>query len=108
LSCIDISNPTYNISPSQLSQRKFPMTWLCEMANLVIGNNKELLGYCHLIANPKTKAVWAHPYGKELGQLAQGMPGQNTGTNTIVFIRCNQVPCDRTKDVTYDQITCLI
>jgi hypothetical protein len=78
------------------------------MANLVIGDNGELLEYCHLIANPKTKAVWAHLYGNKLGQLAQGMPEWNTGTNTIVFICCNQVPQDRTKDVTYGLITCLI
>jgi hypothetical protein len=75
LSCIDISNSTYKISPSQLSQCKFPMTWLCKMANLMIGNNGELLEYCHLIANTKIKAVWAHSYGNELGQVAQGMPG---------------------------------
>jgi hypothetical protein len=54
------------------------------------------------------KAVWAHSYGNKLGQLAQGMPGQNTGTNTIVFICHNQVPRNRTKDVTYGLITCLI
>ncbi len=36
------------------------------------------------------------------------MPGQNTGRNTIVFIRCNQVPCNRTKDITYCLTTCLI
>ncbi len=92
LSCINITNPTCKISPSQLSQQKFPMKWLCKMANLVIGDNEELLEYHHLITNPKTKAVWAHSYGNELGQLAQGMPGQNTGTNTIVFICRNQVP----------------
>jgi hypothetical protein len=108
LSCIDITSPMCKISPSQLSQQKFPMKWLCKMANLVIGDNGELLEYHHLIANPKTKAVWAHLYGNELGQLAQGMPGQNTGTNTIVFIRCNQVPPNRTKDVTYGLITCVI
>jgi hypothetical protein len=78
------------------------------MANLVIGDNRELLEYCHLIANPKTKAVWAHSYRNKLGWLAQGMPGQNTGTNTIVFIHRNQVPCNKTKDITYGLITCLI
>jgi hypothetical protein len=108
LSCINITNPTCDISPSQLSQCKFHMTWLCKMANLAIGDNGELLEYCHLMANPKTKAVWSHLHGNQLGQLAQGMPGQNTGTNTSVFIRCNQVPHDRTKDVTYSLITCLV
>jgi hypothetical protein len=108
LSCIDISNPTYKISPPQLSQRKFPTTWLCEMATSVIDKNRELLEYRHLIANPKTKAVRAHLYGNKLSRLAQGMPGQNTGTNTIIFILCNQVPCNRTKNVTYGLIACLI
>jgi hypothetical protein len=36
------------------------------------------------------------------------MPGRNTGTNTIVFIKKNQVPQSRVKDVTYGLITCLI
>jgi hypothetical protein len=36
------------------------------------------------------------------------MPGRNTGTNTIVFIKRNQVPHDRAKDVTYGLITTLI
>ena len=36
------------------------------------------------------------------------MPGCNTGTNTIVFIRKNQVPKEQAKDVTYGLITTLI
>ncbi len=36
------------------------------------------------------------------------MPGPNTGTNTIVFIKKNQVPQDRAKDMTYGLITCLV
>jgi hypothetical protein len=36
------------------------------------------------------------------------MPGCNTGTNTIIFIRKEQVPKKRAKDVTYGLITCLI
>jgi hypothetical protein len=79
------------------------------MANLVIGADGEVLEYCHLMTNPKTSTVWSHSYGRELSRLAQGMPGQNTGTDTIVFnIRCNQVPRNRTKDITYGLITCLV
>jgi hypothetical protein len=100
--------PLINVSPQQMSQRKLLMTWFCKMGNSVIGDSGELLEYCHLIANPKTRAVWAYLYGNEIGCLAQGMPRQNTGTNTIFFIHCNQVPWDRTKDVTYGLITCLI
>ena len=58
------------------------MTWLCEMANSVLGEKGELLEYRHLISNPKTKAVWAHLCGNEIGRLAQGMPGRNKGMNT--------------------------
>ena len=61
------------------------MAWFCEMANAVIGDNGELLEYKHLIANPKTRAIWSHSYGNEIGRLTQGMPGRNTGTNTIFF-----------------------
>ncbi len=84
------------------------MTWLCEMANSDLGEKGELLEYRHLISNPKTKAVWAHSYGNEIGCLAQGMPGQNKGTNTIFFIPRDQVPRDRIKDMTYGLITCLV
>jgi hypothetical protein len=36
------------------------------------------------------------------------MPGCNTGTNTIIFIKKKQVPQNRVKDMTYGLITCLI
>ena len=36
------------------------------------------------------------------------MPGRKIGTNTIFFIKRNQVPHDRAKDVTYGLITTLI
>ncbi len=62
------------------------MMWFCEMTNSVLGEKGKLLKYWHLIDNPKTKAVWAHLYGNEIGCLAQGMPERNTRTNTIFFI----------------------
>ncbi len=100
--------PPINVFPQQMLQLKLLMTWFCNMANSVIGDNGKLLIYCHLIVNPKTRAVWAHLHGNEIGRLAQGMPGQNTGTNTMFFIRHHQVPHDRTKDITYGLIACLI
>jgi hypothetical protein len=36
------------------------------------------------------------------------MPGRNTGTNTIFFIKKDQVPKEQAKDVTYGLITTLI
>jgi len=100
--------PSFKVTPHQMSMRRLPMMWFCEMANAVIGEGGELLEYKQLIANPKTRETWTHSYGNEIGLLAQGMPGCNTGTNTIVFICKNQVPKEQAKDVTYGLITTLI
>ncbi len=99
----------FTVTPQQMSMRHLPMAWFCEMANSVIGEGGELLEYKQLTANPKTQAKWTHSsHGNELGRLAQGMPGRNTSTNTIIFIRKDQVPTTRAKDVTYGLITCLV
>jgi hypothetical protein len=108
LSCIDLTHPTFVVTPEQMSCRKLPMTWFCEMMNLVLGNNGKLLECWHLIANPTTCATWTYLYGNEIRRLAQEMPGQNTGTNTIHFIPWDRVPREQSKDVTYGLITCLI
>ena len=130
LACVDIYHPEYTLSedlgllnytsnptkpmekftvmPQQMSMRRLPMAWFCEMANSVIGEGGKLLKYKQLIANHKTQAKWTHSYGNKIRRLAQGMPACSTGTNTIIFIRKNQVPTTRAKDVTYGLITCLI
>ncbi len=92
LSCIDLMHPTFVITPKQMSHCKLPMMWFCEMATLVLGNNGKLLEYWYLIANPTTRAMWTYSYGNEIGKLTQGMPGQNTGANTIHFIPLDRVP----------------
>jgi hypothetical protein len=73
-----MTKPKFKISAAKLASRKFPLIWLCKMANSVIGKQGELLEYQQLIANPKTRATWIHSYGNELRRLAQGMPGQVT------------------------------
>eukprot|EP00804_Cyclotella_cryptica_P018237 CCRYP_005972-RC/>CCRYP_005972-RC protein AED:0.07 eAED:0.01 QI:0/-1/0/1/-1/0/1/0/582 len=60
--------------------------------------------YRHLIKDPKYSTTWRNAYGKELGRLAQGIPGLVQGTNTIVFITKDDVPTDRRCDVTYGRI----
>jgi hypothetical protein len=77
------------------------------MANSVVGVNGELLKYYHLIANQTTRATWQHSFGNKIRCLAQGMPGRNTGSKTIVFIKKYQVLQNRAKDMTYGLITCL-
>jgi hypothetical protein len=104
----ELTGTTYTVTTKQMAQRKLSMKWLCQMANSALGVNGELLEYCHLILNQTTRAPWQHSYGNEMECLAQEMPGCNTGTNTIIFIKKNQVPQNRAKDMTYGLITCLI
>jgi hypothetical protein len=84
------------------------MTWLCEMANAILGKKGKLLEYQHLTVNPKTRQTWAHSYGSKLSRLAQGMPGCAKDRDTIFFIPRHKVPKERAKDVTYGLITCSI
>jgi hypothetical protein len=44
--------------PDYLATLPIPMTDFREMLNAVLGDNGELLEYRHLIANPKTRAIW--------------------------------------------------
>ncbi len=108
LECIDITKPTFDITPTKLATCKFPMIWLCEMANSVISEKGKRLEYWHLITNPKTRVTWTHSYGNKLGRLVQGMPSQAKETDMIFFIPQHMVPKKRAKDVTYGLITCLI
>jgi hypothetical protein len=108
LACINITKQNFEISAAKLATRKFPLIWLCEMANSVIDKECQLLEYSQLIANPKTRATWTHSYGNKLGWLAEDMPDRVTGTDTVFFIPKDKVPYSRAKDVTYSLITCLI
>jgi hypothetical protein len=86
LACISITKPQFKISPANMAAQKFPMTWLCKMANAILGKKGKLLEYLHLIVNPKTRQTWTHSYGNKLGRLTQGVPGHAKGTDTIFFI----------------------
>eukprot|EP00804_Cyclotella_cryptica_P030011 CCRYP_013454-RA/>CCRYP_013454-RA protein AED:0.36 eAED:0.39 QI:0/0/0/1/0/0/4/0/743 len=89
------------ITASQATQRRYPT----DMLNAVLNDETgELMEYRHLVSNPKYRDTWKNAYGKELGRLAQGLPGIVKGTNTIVFILKTNVPQDRWKDVTYRRI----
>jgi hypothetical protein len=58
----------------------------------------KLLEMQHLLVNPKYKALWGRSYTTELGCMAQGIPGVSKGTNTIVFIACDEFPFAWLKD----------
>ena len=103
LSAIEISSiPLYT---RKLANQKFPLAMLCEIAGAVLDpETGKLLEYRHLTKKPQFKEVWSKTGSKEIGRLAQGVPGVVDGTNTIFFIDYDQIPNDRSKDVTYTRI----
>jgi hypothetical protein len=76
-----------------------------QQANAVIDEitGKEL-NYKKLISNPETKEKWLRSSANEFGRLAQGLKDRVTGTDTIMFIRADQVPKGST--VTYGRFVC--
>ena len=104
LACLEVSK---NISAKSAASRKFPSAFLDELAAAVLDpTTGELLEYRHLLKSPAHKKLWGGAYGKEVGRLAQGLPGVVDGTDTIDFITKDEVPPDRWKDVTYARIVC--
>jgi hypothetical protein len=85
----------------QAASRLFPADILNAILNEDTG---ELMEYRHLIKHPKYSTIWKKAYGKELGRLAQGIPGTVQGTDTMVFITKHDIPVDRRRDVTYGRI----
>jgi hypothetical protein len=93
LACISTYGNITNLrlTAAYAARQKFPL----EMLNVVLdmGTGK-LMEMKHLLVNPKYKEVWGKLYTTELGHLAQGIPGVSKGTDTIVFIRWDEVPID--------------
>ena len=96
-----------NVTARNSASRKYPLQLLCELAGAVMDENGKLLQYRHLISRtPEMRATWMGALGKEVGRLAQGLPGVVEGTDTMCFIHKHEVPMERFKDVTYGQIVC--
>ena len=67
----------------------------------------KLLNYKQLMRNPKYKRKWATSSANEFGRLANGVGGRiKKPTNTIRFVRREEIPKDRRKDVTYGSFVC--
>ena len=91
----------------QTASRKYPQTFLCDFAGSVLDTETgELLEYRHLIKHPKLKDEWKYSFGNEIGQLAQGMPGRNNGTDTMFFVHKHQIPRHKLKDIANTRIVC--
>ena len=95
------------IKARQLAKKKFPLALICEIAGAVLDpETGDLLEYRHLLSRPKYKEVWTKASTKEMGRLAQGVPGLVEGTDTIFFKSYDEIPPDRRKDVTYSRFVC--
>ena len=107
---MDISGVGFMLTPKSTASRKFPKNFFSEMAAAVLdGDTGELLEYRHLMKNPKYKEIWGNLFGNKVGRLAQGMLGRiskEKATNTVFFVKQNEIPSKRRKDVTYAQIVC--
>ena len=89
------------MSPQHLASRRFPS----DMLNVVLDDDTgELMEYRHLMKKQKVSHPLRELLRQEIGRLAQGMPGQVTGTNKIFFVNKKGVPADRWRDVTYGRV----
>jgi hypothetical protein len=85
------------VQASSLAQRKFPRKILNAVLNKDTG---ELMEMRELLHNLKYSNLWGKSYTKELRHLAQGIPGTK-GTDTIVFIKYDEIPLDQRQNITY-------
>ena len=87
--------------PKILASRRFPT----ENINVVLNKDTgDLMEYCHIMKTPKYRELYCKSYRKEMGRLAQGLPGIVNGTNTILFINKADIPKEQWKDVTYGRV----
>jgi hypothetical protein len=68
----------------------------------------KMLNYRQLLRHPDHRIDWTHSSANEFGRLAQGVGDRIKGTDTIRFIRYEDIPKDRRKDVTYGQFVCTV
>ena len=93
------------INPRNLAAKQFPRQFLFELAGAVMDQETgDMMEYRHLLKNPKYREVWSKAFGKEIGRLAQGQKGVVEGTNALFFIKYEDIPLDRKKDITYARI----
>jgi hypothetical protein len=83
------------------AQQQYPTNVLHAVLDKTVGH---LLEMQHLLTNPKYKELWGKSYTKEIGCFAQGMLGVSKGTNTIVFIRREDIPHNRKHGVMYARV----
>jgi hypothetical protein len=92
---------SHSLTPANAARHLFSIEILNAVLDMDTG---ELLEMRHLLVNPKYKELWGKSYTTELGRLAQSILGVSKGTDTIVFITCNEISFARLKDVPYGRV----
>ena len=62
------------------------------------------MDYRHLIKNQKYCQLYGHSYAKDMGCVAQGIPGQVEETNTVFFQSCSSCPGARWREFIYGRM----
>ena len=95
---MELSGIGQEVTARAAASRKYPPQFLCDYANAVVDSETGAeLEYWHLIKNPKHLEQWQQSFSKEILRLA-------TITETIAFIRKEDIPMDRKGNETYARI----
>ena len=100
LQCMEIPGYKAPFTARYAASRKYPLQFLCDLAYayaVLDDKTGNLLEYPHLMKHPKYKDVWTNSFGTEIRRLA-------TTTETIFFIRKEDIPSDRKDNETYARI----
>jgi hypothetical protein len=69
----------------------------------------KILQYRQLLRHPQLKQAWTKSSANEFGRLAKGVGGRiKNPTETIRFIKYEDIPKNRRKDVTYGSFVCSV
>eukprot|EP00956_Cyclotella_meneghiniana_P001303 scaffold1404_cov37-Cyclotella_meneghiniana.AAC.7 len=103
-----LHNPTRNL---RSAVRKIQRVENKVHKALAVMNKKsgKMLNYRQLLRHPDYKKDWSLSSANEFGRLANGVSGRiKNPTNTIKFVRYEDIPKERRKDVTYGQFVCTV
>ena len=110
MTMLDISRTGAMLTLKSTASRKFPAKFFTEMVNSVLDSaSGKFLERRHLMKHPKYKAIWGNSFVNGVGRLAQDMNGRiskEKATNTMFFIKENEIPHHRRRYVTYARIVC--
>ena len=97
------------------ASRKYPSDFIIDWAFSVLdATTGQTVEHLQLQHHPDYKEVWDCSYSNKLGRLCQGFGSNSTntgqrvkGTNTFKFIRYENIPHNRRKEITFSKVVCL-